>query len=131
MAIDVPEFLLKADKQTHLYLLPLRARSKISTNKRATLRLGDSMQSIYDHSSRRYDYKTTSNPIIEIVNNEQIQTLDKHGKVTVHISENHNYGDQHLFLNVLVTDIYSMSAQNFYEALRLPLGSSLEIPIKF
>lgn len=70
MAIDVPEFLLKADKQTHLYLLPLRARSKITTNKRATLRLGDSMQSVYDHASRRYDYKTTSNPILDIVNNE-------------------------------------------------------------
>jgi hypothetical protein len=34
-------------------------------------------------------------------------------------------------LNILITDIYSMSAVNFYEALNLPLASTIYVPIRF
>ena len=34
-------------------------------------------------------------------------------------------------LNLLITDIYSINAQNFYEALSLPLGSTMQIPLSF
>ena len=51
LTISIPEFNLDSEKQTHLYLLPLRAKTKISTNKRTSLKLGYSMQSIYDYST--------------------------------------------------------------------------------
>ena len=92
------------------------------------------MQSIYDSSTQRFEYRESKTPIIELINNEAIRTLDKYGKVTVHIAEDQPHGDQVVMLNVLITDIYSLSAthkHNFYEALNLPLGSSLEMPIKF
>ena len=89
------------------------------------------MQSVYDYSTQRVEYKQTNQSIIELENNDSIRTLDKYGKVTVHVSEDQAYGDQVAMLNVLITDIYSLSAQNFYEALSLPLGSNLDIPIKF
>ena len=89
------------------------------------------MQSIYDYTTKSYEYKQTNSPIIELENDDSIRTLDKYGKVTVHVSEDQAYGDQVAMLNVLITDIYSLSAQNFYEALSLPLGSALDIPIKF
>ena len=47
------------------------------------------------------------------------------------MEESHSYGDQVAMLNILITDIYSLAAQNFYEALSLPIGSSMDIPIKF
>lgn len=78
--------------------------------------------------------KPAKKDIINLVNNEAIQTLDKYGKVTIHIAEDHAHGDQVVMLNVLITDIYTLSAthkHNFYEALSLPLGSSIEMPIKF
>lgn len=127
----MPEFIPDADRQTHLYLLPPRSLSKISTNKKTSLKLGYSMQSVYDYSTQRYEYRESKTPIIELVNNEAIRTLDKYGKVTVHIAEDQAFGDQVVMLNVLITDIHSLAAQNFYEALSLPLGSSLDIPIKF
>lgn len=34
-------------------------------------------------------------------------------------------------LNIFITDIYQLSALNFYETLVLPVGSSMDIPIKF
>ena len=66
-----------------------------------------------------------------MVNDEAIQTHDKYGKVTVIVEENQAFSDQVVMLNVLITDIYSLAAQNFYEAVSLPLGSSVNIPIKF
>jgi hypothetical protein len=47
------------------------------------------------------------------------------------MEESHSYGDQVAMLNILITDIYSLAAQNFYEALSLPIGSSIGMPIKF
>lgn len=110
LSIAVPEFNLDPDRQTHLYLLPPKARSKISTNKRTSLKLGYSMQSIYDYTTKSYEYKQTNSPIIELENDDSIRTLDKYGKVTVHVSEDQAYGDQVAMLNVLITDIYSLSA---------------------
>ena len=34
-------------------------------------------------------------------------------------------------LNILITDIYTLAAYNFNEALSLPLGASVNIPLKF
>ena len=39
--------------------------------------------------------------------------------------------DQIVMLNVLIADIFSMSAMNAYDALTLPLGSSLTLPLHF
>lgn len=40
LSVAVPEFIPDADKHTHLYLLPPRTLSKISTNKKTRLELG-------------------------------------------------------------------------------------------
>jgi len=134
LSVAVPEFIPDADKQTHLYLLPPRTTTKIATNKKTSLKLGYSMLSVYDYSSKRHEYRESKSPIVELVDNEAIRTLDKYGKVTVHIAEDQAWGDQVVMLNVLIADIYSLSAthkHNFYEALSLPLGSTLKMPIKF
>jgi hypothetical protein len=34
-------------------------------------------------------------------------------------------------LNVLITDIFSIATKDVYQALSFPLGSSMQIPIKF
>jgi hypothetical protein len=91
--VAVPEFIPDADKHTHLYLLPPRTLSKISTNKKTRLKLGYSMLSVYDYSSQRYEYREAKTPIIQLVDNEAIRTLDKYGKVTVHIAEDQGWGD--------------------------------------
>ena len=57
LTIDVPEFINNPDKQTHLYLLPKNAQSKIETNKKTQLSMGYSMQSVYDYSSNQNIYK--------------------------------------------------------------------------
>lgn len=78
-----------------------------------------------------YEYKESTTPIIDLVQDEYIQTHDKYGKVTVIVEENQAFSDQVVMLNVLITDVYSIAAQNFYEALSLPLGSTINMPIKF
>lgn len=65
---------------------------------------------MYDYSTQRVEYKQTDQTIIVLENNDSIRTLDKYGKVTVHVSEDQAYGDQVAMLNVLITDIYSLSA---------------------
>jgi len=51
------------------------------------------MLSVYDYSSQRYEYREAKTPIIQLVDNEAIRTLDKYGKVTVHIAEDQGWGD--------------------------------------
>jgi hypothetical protein len=34
-------------------------------------------------------------------------------------------------LNVLITDIFNVAAKEVYQVLNFPLGSSMQIPIKF
>ena len=129
--VEVPEFINTKDKQTHLYLMPPNAYTKIETNKRTRLRLGYSMQSVYDHATGAKQYIDSPTPIIQLVNEEGIRTLDKYGKVTVIIEENAAFSDQIVMLNLLITDIYNIACKDVYQALSLPLGSLMTIPIKF
>lgn len=89
------------------------------------------MQSVYDSTTHEYSYKESKSPLITVVNDEAIRTYDKYGKVTVIVEENQSFSDQVVMLNVLITDIYTIAAHNFNEALNLPLGSSTELPLKF
>ena len=52
LTIAVPEFIPDSDRQTHLYLLPPHSVSKIATNKHTHLKLGYSMQSVYDYTTQ-------------------------------------------------------------------------------
>jgi hypothetical protein len=131
LEINVPNLIPEADKQTHLYLLPPNSLSKIVTNKQTKLKLGYSMQSVYDYTTQQYEYQESKTPLISLVNDESIKTHDKYGKVTVIIEENQAFSDQIVMLNILITDIYTLAALNFNEALNLPLGSNVNIPIKF
>ena len=131
LAISVPEFVPGSDTQTHLYLLPPNSLSKITTNKNTRLKLGYSMQSVYDYTTKQYEYQESKTPIISLINDEAIRTFDKYGKVTVIIEENQAFSDQVVMLNILITDIYTLAAHTFNEALSLPLGSSVSLPIKF
>jgi hypothetical protein len=54
LAVDVPEFINHPDRSTHLYLMPPNTYNKIETNKKTRLRLGYSLQSVYDYSSNSY-----------------------------------------------------------------------------
>lgn len=66
-----------------------------------------------------------------MVRDTSIRTLDKYGKVTVLVEENESLGNQLAMLNVVITDIYSIASMSAYEALSLPLGSSIKLPINF
>lgn len=88
MAVEVPEFINLPDKSTHLYLMPPNTYNKIETNKKTRLRLGYSLQSVFDYSSGSYKLTESTTPMIKLVNDEAIMTLDKYGKVTVIIEEN-------------------------------------------
>lgn len=131
LSVGIPEFMNNPDKHTHLYLMPPNTYTKIETNRRTRLRLGYSQQSVYDYSSNSYQYKDSQSPIIQLVNEEGIRTSDKYGKVTVIIEENQAFNDQVVMLNVLITDIYSIATKDVYQALSFPLGSTMNIPIKF
>jgi len=89
------------------------------------------MQSVYDYTTRQYEYQEAKTPIISLVNDDAIRTFDKYGKVTVIVEENQAFSDQVVMLNILITDIYTLAAHTFHEALSLPLGSSIKLPIKF
>lgn len=69
--------------------------------------------------------------MIKLINDEAIMTLDKYGKVTVIIEENQAFSDQVVMLNVLITDIFNIATKDVYKALTFPLGSSIDVPIKF
>jgi hypothetical protein len=50
LTVEIPEYINKPQQETHLYLMPPNSYSKIETNKKTRLRLGYSMQSVYDYS---------------------------------------------------------------------------------
>jgi len=54
--------------------MPPRTYSRIKTNRDTRLRLGYSMQSVYDYSTNSYQYIESSinSPIIDLVNDEGI-----------------------------------------------------------
>jgi hypothetical protein len=131
LKVDIPEFMNNPEKQTHLYLLPPNAYTKIETNKKTRLRLGYSQQSVYDYSTNSYQFKEVQTPIINLEKEEGIRTFDKYGKVTVIIEENQAFSDQVVMLNVLITDIFTLATKDVYQTLSFPLGSQMNIPIKF
>ena len=73
--------------------MPPNSYSKIETNRKTRLRLSYSQQSVYDYSTNSYQYKESQSPIIQLVNEEGIRTLDKYGKVTVIIEEKEAFND--------------------------------------
>jgi len=93
LKVDIQESLNDEEKQTHLYLMPPNSYSKIETNRKTRLRLSYSQQSVYDYSTNSYQYKESQSPIIQLVNEEGIRTLDKYGKVTVIIEEKEAFND--------------------------------------
>lgn len=66
-----------------------------------------------------------------MLNDQAIQTYDKYGKVTVIVEEGDTFSDQLVMLNVLISDIFSISTVDSYSALNLPLGSAIKLPIHF
>ena len=73
--------------------MPPNTFNKIETNKKTRLRLGYSLQSVYDYSSGSYQLTESTTPMIKLINDEAIMTLDKYGKVTVIIEENQAFSD--------------------------------------
>jgi len=47
------------------------------------------------------------------------------------VEEGQAFSDQVVMLNVLIADIYSIATMTAYDALSLPLGSTLQLPIHF
>jgi len=131
LTVGVPEYLHNEGQQTHLYLLPPNAFNRIETNKDTRLRLGYSMQSVYDDTSGQQLFRETATPLIQLVNDEAIQTFDKYGKVTLIIEENRPSSNQIVMLNVFITDIFNIAVKHSYQALSFPLGSQVKIPIRF
>jgi hypothetical protein len=99
-------------------------------NREAHLKLGYSMQSVYDYASGDYQYKESATPIIALENDEGIRTFDKVGKVTVIIEENQAFSDQVVMLNVQVAHIYTLSVAEAYSTLTFPMASAISLPIK-
>ena len=81
-----------SDRQTHLYMIPRNSISKITTNKEAKLKMGYSMQSVFVNTTKTFEYRESNEPIIDLKDGA-IHTLDKYGKVTVVMEEDHSYGD--------------------------------------
>lgn len=70
-------------------------------------------------------------PIVSLVDDRAIRTFDKYGKVTVIVEEGAAFSDQVAMLNVFIADIYSLQVINAYDAMQMPLGSELQLPIHF
>lgn len=105
----------ESDQSTHLYLLPRNSINTITTNVNARLKMGYSMQSVFVNTTQKYEYMQSSNPIISIIEDRRIKTLDKYGKVTLIMEEYQSFGDQVAMLNILITDIKSVTAINYYD----------------
>jgi hypothetical protein len=131
LQINVPEYSNQRETSTHLYLLPPNAVSKITTNRKKRLNLGYSTEAIMDPYTQTYRYQETKTPLISLINDESIRTHNKYGKVTVIVAESQTFSDQVVMLNVLIQDVFVIAPLKAYDALNLPLGSSLTIPIDF
>jgi hypothetical protein len=112
-----------------MYLVPPHTLTKIETNKQTRLKLGYSQQSVFDYSTQQFKYQEATSPIIELVNDEAIRTFDKYGKVTLLVEEGGAFSDQIVMLNIKIADVHTLSTMRSYDALSLPLGSSLTLPI--
>mmetsp|Transcript_38287 Transcript_38287/g.58355 ORF Transcript_38287/g.58355 Transcript_38287/m.58355 type:complete len:231 (-) Transcript_38287:564-1256(-) len=60
-----------------------------------------------------------------------VRTLDRYGQVTLLMKEEQSYGNQVVMLNLLITDIFALVAENFHETVSLPTGTSISLPLKF
>ena len=56
LTINVPQYSISDEKQTHMYMVPPHTLTKIETNKQTRLRLGYSQQSVFDYSTQQYKY---------------------------------------------------------------------------
>lgn len=132
LKIAVNDFSSSQQQDTHMFLLPPNAIGHIKANIDTKLKLGYSIVSVYDHTTKTTKNEEPSSPIVKLIDNRAIQTLDKYGKVTVIIEEGgQQFSDQVAMLNVFITDIYTMQVMDTYESLNLPLGSSVRLPIHF
>jgi len=93
--------------------------------------MGSSSQSVVSSTTKYNNYQESPAPIIELVNNEAVRTLDSYGQVTLIMEEEQAAGNQVVMLNILIADIYALAAQHLHEAVSLPLGASIKVPIKF
>lgn len=67
LSMKIPEFMTDQDRQTHLYMIPRNAHGKITTNRKAKLRMGYSMQSVFMNTTNTYEQRETTEPIIDLV----------------------------------------------------------------
>jgi hypothetical protein len=118
-------------QSTNLYLLPPNTISKIQTNRKTKLNLGYSTEAVFDPVARRYRYQESATPIISLINDDSIRTHDKFGKVTVIVADSQTFSNQIVMLNVLIQDVHSIASMKIYDALNMPLGSTLTLPIHF
>lgn len=117
---------------THSYLLPPHSTGFIKTNIDSKLKLGYSTVSVYDHSTNSYKSEEAKSPIVKLIDNRGIQTMEKYGKVTVVVEQGgQQFSDQVAMLNVFITDIFSVQLMDAYKVLQMPLGSSVTLPIHF
>lgn len=132
LKIKVNEFSTASSEGTHMFLLPPNTIGYIKTNINSVLKLGYSLVSVYDHSTNQYKSEEATTPIVKLIENKAIQTFEKYGKVTVVVEQGgQSFSDQVAMLNVFISDIYSIQIMNTYDALFLPLGSTLQLPIHF
>jgi nuclear pore complex protein Nup210 len=147
LTMQVPEFIEYPTKEPHLYVLPPLAKNRITTNKDTKVKLAYSIQTGI-HYDRGYDCRgegddvllvtpeehneqLDESPILKIHKDGYVETLDKYGKATVVIEENQSMENQIVMLNIMVTQIYSLSIEKPYTALNLPMGSETNLKITY
>ena len=146
LTMEVPEFIENPTKEPHIYILPPLSQNKIVTNKDAKVKLAYSIQTGV-HNERALEClrnndsiviegtddhnKLNNSPILRILDGGNVQTLDKYGKATVVIEENQSFDNQIVMLNIMISQIYSISIEKPYTALNLPMGSESNLKITF
>ena len=145
LTMSVPLFIEHPTNEPHIYILPPLAKNKIVTNKDTKVTLAYAVQTCahYDKGhectkdgdevvfslseGQNYDYDES--PLLRIRDEGYIQTLDKYGKATVIIEENNSLENQIVMLNIMISQIYSISIEKPYTALNLPMGSETNLKI--
>lgn len=69
LMVQIPEFINKPEKDTHLFLMPPYTYSKIVTNKQTTLSLGVSLESQLNSKTKAYELVRATHQMIDLVNN--------------------------------------------------------------
>lgn len=90
--------------------MPRRALSRITTNRQTRLRMGSSSQSVVSSTTQQNKNQDSPAPLVELVNNEAVRTLDSYGQVTLIMEEDQSAGNQVVMLNILIADIYTLAA---------------------